>query len=296
VTAAPDEAGALDRVPPAALVLVGIASVQCGSAVARNLFDDLGASGITLLRLGLAALLLAVVLRPRVRTWSGRAWRAAVLLGVVMATMNLVFYQSLRTVPLGVAVTVEFLGPLGLALVQTRRFVDFVWALLAAGGVALLGIDTTSGIPLSGLVLAFLAGLCWAGYILSSALVGRTLPGTDGLVVALAVGALLALPFGVSGASAVVDDPMLLLPALGVAVLSSVLPYGAELSALRRMPTRVFGILMSLEPAAAAIAGLLFLGQRLHPREVAALFMVSAASAGVTLGRRDNGIPAQPLE
>lgn len=286
----------LDRMPATLLVLIGIASVQCGSAVARGVFDDLGATGITLLRLGLGSLLLLVVLRPRVRTWSREAWRAATLLGVVMGAMNLVFYLSIRTVPLGVAVTVEFVGPLLVALVQTRRGVDLLWALLAAGGVVLLGVDTASGIPLSGLALALLAGLFWAGYILASALVGRTLPGTDGLPIALAVGTLMALPFGASGASVVLDRPTLLVPAFAVALLSSVVPYGAELSALRRMPTRVFGILMSLEPAAAAIAGLLFLDQRLQAREVAALFMVSAASAGVTLGRREGSVPAQPLE
>lgn len=289
-------AGRLDRAPAPLLVLVAIASVQCGSALARGLFDDLGAAGITLLRLGLAALLLLVVLRPKLRTWSRRVWKAAALLGVVMAGMNLVFYLAIRTVPLGVAVTVEFVGPLLLALVQTRRLVDLLWAALAAGGVALLGLDTTSGVPLGGLALALLAGMFWAGYILASAHVGRTLPGTDGLAVALAIATLIVLPFGASGAAAVVHRPSLLLPAFGVAMLSSVLSYGCELSALRRIPTRVFGILMSLEPAAAALAGLLFLSQRLHPREVTALLMVSAASAGVTFAGRDSAVPAQPLE
>lgn len=292
----PADVRTLDRVPAPLLVLVSIASVQCGSAVARNLFDDLGAAGITLLRLALASLLLLVVIRPRVRTWSRQAWQAAILLGVVMASMNLVFYVSLRTVPLGIAVTVEFFGPLLLALAQTRRLIDVLWALLAAGGVVLLCVDTTSGIPLSGLSLALLAGVFWAGYILAAAHVGRTLPGTDGLAVALAVGTLIALPFGAKDASAVLDRPGLLLPAFGVAILSSVLSYGLELPALRRMPTRVFGILMSLEPGAAAISGLLFLDQRLQPREVAALFMVSAASAGVTLGHRESAVPTQPLE
>jgi inner membrane transporter RhtA len=296
MTADSTEVRGLERAPATLLVLIGIASVQVGSAVARGVFDDLGAAGITLLRLALGSLLLLVVLRPRVRTWSRQAWRAAALLGVVMGAMNLVFYLSIRTVPLGVAVTVEFLGPLLLALVQTRRWIDVGWALLAAGGVVLLGIDTTSDIPLSGLALALIAGLCWAGYILASALVGRTLPGTDGLPVALAVGTLIALPFGASGASEVFDRPALLLPAFAVAVLSSVIPYGAELSALRRIPTRVFGILMSLEPAAAAIAGLVVLDQRLHTREIAALLMVSAASVGVTFAARDTGVPTQPLE
>ena len=285
-----------DRVPAPLLVLTAIVSVQVGSSLAKTLFDDLGAAGVTLLRLGLAAALLLAVLRPRVRRWSRASWTAALLLGGAMAGMNLVFYLALRTVPLGVAVTVEFLGPLLLALVQTRRAVDLVWAALAAGGVALLGLDTTSGVPLSGLVLAFVAGLFWAAYIVASARVGQVLPGTDGLAVALAFGAVLVLPFGASGASAVLERPALLLAGLGVALLSSVISYGLELSALRRIPTRVFGILMSLEPAAAAVAGFVVLGEALGPREVVALVLVSLASGGITLARRREGVPVQPLE
>ena len=286
----------LDRVPPALLVLVAIASVQIGSAVARTLFDALGAGGATLLRLGLSALILLAVLRPRVTTWDRPQWRAALLLGGAMGAMNLSFYLALRTVPLGVAVTVEFVGPLLLALAQTRRAVDLLWALLAGAGVVLLGADTSSGAPLSGLAFALLAGLFWAAYILASARVGQVLPGLDGLAVALAVAMVLVLPYGASGAAAVLEHPELLLGGLAIAVLSSVVPYGLEMLALRRMPTRVFGILMSLEPAAAALAGLVVLGQALGLREVAALLMVSLASAGVTLGRREGAVPAQPLE
>ena len=278
------------------LVLGAIASVQIGSALARTLFDDLGAAGVTLLRVGLAALVLLAAVRPRVRSWSRPAWRAAVLLGVAMAGMNLVFYLSLRTVPLGIAVTVEFVGPLLLALVQTRRALDLLWALLAAGGVVLLGADPTGDVPLSGLSLALLAGLFWAAYIVASAHVGQLLPGLDGLAVSLAVATLLVLPFGARGAAAVLDRPALLVAAAGVALLSSVLSYGLELVALRRIPTRVFGILMSVEPAAAALAGLVVLGQSLAARDVLALLLVSLASAGVTLGRREGDLPPQPLE
>jgi inner membrane transporter RhtA len=285
-----------DRVPAPLLVLTAIASVQVGSALARTLFDDLGAAGVTLLRLALSAGLLLALVRPRVRGWDRGAWQAALLLGVTMAGMNLVFYLAIRTVPLGVAVTVEFIGPLLLALAQTRRLLDLLWACLAASGVVLLGADTSSGVPLSGLALALLAGLFWAGYILASARVGRVLPGVDGLAVALAVGAVLVLPFGLDGASAVVDRPSLLVAAAGVALLSSVLSYGLELVALRRMPTRVFGILMSLEPAAAALAGLVVLDEQLGVREVTALLLVTLASAGVTLGRRSDPGPLQPLE
>ncbi len=280
-----------DRVPAPLLVLVAIASVQSGAALGRTLFDDLGAAGVTLLRLGLSALLMLAVLRPAVRRWTREAWVAVLLLGGAMGAMNLVFSLSLRTVPLGVAVTVEFVGPLLLALVQTRRWLDGLWALLAGSGVVLLGADP-SGAPLPGLALALLAGLFWAGYILASARVGQVVAGVDGLAVALGVAALLVLPFGAGGASAVLDRPSLLVAALGVAVLSSVLSYGLELVALRRMPTRVFGVLMSLEPAAAALAGLLVLGQQLGAREVVALLLVSTASAGVTLGHRERRDPA----
>jgi inner membrane transporter RhtA len=275
------------RVPAPLLVVTSICSVQVGSAVARTLFGDLGAAGVTVLRLGIAALILAALTRPRLRGWSGPAWRAAALLGVVMAGMNLIFYLSLRTVPLGTAVTVEFLGPLMLALSQTRRLLDMLWALLAGAGVALLGLHGGAAAPLGGLLLAFVAGLCWAGYIVFSARLGGLVPGTGGLAVSLAVAALLVLPFGLRGASAVGHRPVLLIGATAVALLSSVISYGLEINALRRIPTRVFGILMSLEPAAAAIAGLLVLGQHLPIVGVLALVLVTLASAGVTVFRRE---------
>ena len=289
-------AAAAPRVPPQLMVLGAILSVQVGAAIGRSLFDEIGATGVTFLRVAIAAVVLAVVVRPDVRSWDRRAWIAAAVLGATMAGMNLVFYLSLRTVPLGVAVTVEFLGPLALSLVQTRRLVDLVWALLAAAGVALLGLSTTSGIPLSGLALALLAGLFWAGYIVGSARLGQVLPGAGGLAVSLSVAAVLVAPFGLEQAGAVLDDPDLLVPATAVALLSSVIPYGLELEALRSIPTRVFGILMSLEPAAAAAAGWVLLSQDLGARELTALVLVSAASLGVTLGRRPDAMPLQPLE
>jgi len=277
--------------PAPLLVLAAITSVQFGSAVARTLFDDLGAAGVTLLRLAIAAVLIAIFARPRLRGWSAAAWRAAALLGLVMAGMNLIFYLSLRTVPLGIAVTVEFLGPLLLALAQTRRLLDLLWALLAAAGVVLLGTAGGGSAPIGGLALAFVAGLCWAGYIVFSARLGGLVPGTGGLAVSLAVAALLVLPFGAAGASAVLHHPALLIGGTAVALLSSVVSYGLEINALRRIPTRVFGILMSLEPAAAAIAGLLVLGQRLDAVEVVALVLVTLASAGVTMAGQQRNEP-----
>lgn len=286
----------LDRVPAPMLVLVGVLSVQLGAGIAKNLFDDLTALGVVLLRVGLSAVVLLAVLRPKPWRWSRASLGAAVLLGLALGAMNAVFYLSIRTVPLGVAVTIEFLGPLLLALAQTRRWLDALWVLLAGAGVALIGLDG-SGAPVGGLLLAFLAGLLWAGYIVASARVGALLPGTDGLAVALVVSTLLVLPFGTAGITGVLAHPELIVPALGVAVLSSIVPYAAELAALRRIPTRVFGVLMALEPAAAAVAGLVVLEQLLGVREVVALVLVSVASVGVTLGRRSRDqLPTQPLE
>jgi inner membrane transporter RhtA len=213
-----------------------------------------------------------------------------------MGAMNLVFYLAIREVPLGVAVTVEFIGPLLVALVQTRRGLDLAWVALAAGGVALLGLHRGGSVPLGGLALALLAGMFWAGYILASARVGSLLPGLDGLAVALLVAALLALPFGAAGAGRALTHGSALAAGVAVALLSSVIPYGLEMTALRTLPTRVFGVLMSLEPAAAAVAGLVVLGQHLGPRELLALVLVSLASVGVTLGQRSDRPAPQPLE
>jgi inner membrane transporter RhtA len=280
------------RIPAPLLVVLAIASAQTGSAVAATLFDELGVTGTALLRLSIGGVVLLAVLRPPVRSWTRGQWAAAALLGVALAGMNVTFYHSLDLVPLGVAVTIEFTGPLLLALVQTRRLVDFGFAMLAAAGVVLLGLRAVGGtIEALGLLLAFTAGLFWAGYIVSSARVGRLLPGVDGLAVAFMFGAVLVLPFGAAEASAVLSDPTLLVGASAVAFLSSIVPYGLELVALRRMPTRVFGVLMSLEPAAAAISGWLILGQRLGVTELAALVMVSLASVGITTTSR---VPEPP--
>jgi inner membrane transporter RhtA len=283
-------------VPAPVLVLVAIVSVQTGSAFARTAFDVAGAAGITLLRLAISGLLLTALVRPQVRRWTRAQWMAATVLGLTMGAMNLVFYLAIREVPLGVAVTVEFVGPLMVALVQTRRGRDLAWALLAAAGVALLGLGGGGSVPLGGLVLALLAGMFWAGYILASARVGSLLPGLDGLAVALLVAALLALPFGAAGAVRALGDGSALAAGVAVALLSSVVPYGLEMTALRTLPTRVFGVLMSLEPAAAAVAGLVVLGQVLGARELVALVFVSLASVGVTLGQRGDERAPQPLE
>jgi inner membrane transporter RhtA len=283
----------LGRVPAVLLVLVAILSVQFGAGVARTQFDVVGPLGATFLRLAFAAIILLALLRPRVWTWPAKSWLAAGVLGVALAGMNTMIYLAFDSIPLGVAVTIEFLGPLVLALVQTRRIVDALWALLALAGVLLLGLEGGGSIAVIGLVFAGCAGAFWASYILASAQVGRAIPGIDGLAVALAFAAILTAPLGWGPASAGFDNPSVLLVFVGVAVLSSALPYALELEALRRLPTRVFGVLSSLGPAVAALAGLVILHEALGWREVIALVSVTVASMGVTLAR-GRGTEYQP--
>ncbi len=283
----------LDRVPSVALVLGGMGTVQIGAALAKNLFAQLGPAGTVVLRVGFAAIVLVAMWRP----WSGRRWSAArgafsrrdarwvVAYGLVLASMNLVFYSSIARIPLGVAVTVEFVGPLGVAVAGSRRPLDLVWVVLAGAGILLLapltGGDVLALDPV-GLGLALLAGGLWAAYILVAARVGRAAPGMGGLAMAMAIGAVVLLPVGVLGAGSALLDPRLLLAGAGVALLSSVIPYTLELTALRRIPTATFGVLMSLEPAIASLAGLLLLHEGLTARTAVALLLVTIASIGAT--------------
>jgi len=278
---------ALGRVPAPLLAVAAIVSVQFGAALARTHFDALGPQGAAALRLGFGALVLLLVFRPRVRGWSRRTWLGVVLLGCALAGMNLLIYLAIDVLPLGVAVTLEFLGPLVVALVQTRRFVDAAWALLALAGVVVLGLDSSGATPLVGILLALGAGAFWAGYIVANASLGRGDDSLGGLAVAMTVAAVIVVPLGAGdAASAVAADPRLLVVFLVVAVLTSALPYSLEMVALRRLPTRVFGVLSSLGPATAALAGLVVLGQALGVRELVALVLVTAASVGVTATAR----------
>jgi inner membrane transporter RhtA len=268
------------------LVLLSVACAQVGGAIARTLFDDLGPPGVLLLRLAIAALIFTVAVRPRVRSWTVSAWRSCALLGAFGAGLNMLSYLALNIAPQGIVVTASFVGPLVLVLVQTRRPADLLWALTAGAGVVLLGLRTGADVPLPGLLLALAAGGCGAGYIVCSARVGRVVPGLGGLAVSFAVGAVLVLPVGAAGAGGVLRHPRLIPGVVAVAVLSSVVPYALELIALRRLPTRVFGVLMSLQPAAAAIAGLLILHQHLGPAPIAAIVLVTGASIGVARRNR----------
>ena len=215
------------------------------------------------------ALVLLAVFRPRVRRWNRSTWLGVGLLGLALAGMNSLIYLAIDTIPLGVAVTLEFMGPLLVALVQTRRWLDAAWAVLAFAGVLLLGLDSSGAIPLVGIGFALGAGLFWAGYILANARLGKTDGSMGGLAMAMVVAAIVVVPFGARDATdAVMADPRLLGVFAIVAVLTSALPYSLEMVALRRLPTRVFGVLSSLGPAVAAMAGLVVLQQALGVREV----------------------------
>jgi inner membrane transporter RhtA len=271
---------AFGAIPPPALVLVGIVSVQMGSAVAKQLFGEVGSFGTVALRLFFAAGVLLLWWRPSLRM-DRRAWTVVVGYGLVLGVMNLSFYLALDRLPLGIAVTVEFLGPLAVALGGSRRWLDALWALLAGGGVALL-MDGRGELDLVGLLFALVAGTCWGLYILLGAALGRRTSEGNGLALGMAVAAVVAVPFGVAGSGTALAQPWVLLAGFGVALLSSVVPYSLELEALRKIPPHVFGILMSLEPAVAALIGLVVLKESLHWSQWIAVLCVMAASAGAT--------------
>jgi len=262
------------------LVLAAAGSLQVGAAFAVTLFDDLGPAGAAFLRLAFAAVVLWAIWRPRMRSHPPRDLRLAAAFGVALGLMNWSIYESIDRIPLGVAVTIEFAGPLLVAVIGSRRPLDGVWIALAAAGILLLADPGGGSIDALGVVFALTAAACWMAYIYLSKRTGQTFPGGSGLALAMAVGALIVLPAGVIQGGGALTEPGLLGSALVVALASSVLPYSLELEALRRLPEAVFGVLMSLEPAVAALAGFVVLGQDLGARELLAIGMVVVASAG----------------
>jgi inner membrane transporter RhtA len=269
-----------DRIPPTVLVLIGVASVQFGAALAKTLFDEVGPGGAVFLRVLFAALVLAAISRPALTGRSRADWRLLVSFGFSLVAMNLAFYEALDRIPLGIAVTIEFVGPLGVAVAGSRRALDLVWVALAAAGILLLSDFGTADLDTLGVALALLAGGFWAAYILLAARVGRAFEGGQGLALAMGAGALMLAPVGVADGGGELLVPGVLVLALGVAILSSAIPYTLEMEALRRMPAGVFGVLMSLEPAMAALAGFIVLDEGLAARELVAIGLVVAASAG----------------
>jgi inner membrane transporter RhtA len=261
-----------------------VSSVQFGSAFAKGIFDEVGAGGTVFLRVSSAAVVLALIWRPRLHGHSRRDLVVAVLFGISLAGMNFAFYSALDRIPLGIAVTFEFVGPLGVAVFGSRRPLDLVWVAVAAAGILLLSDFGGADLDGVGVALALLAGGFWAAYILLSVRVGRAFPGGSGLALAMLVACVPLAPIGIADGGADLLSPSVLAIGFGVGMMSSAIPYTLELEALRRLPAGVFGVLMSLEPALAAIAGFVILGEDLIAREVVAIALVVAASAGAARG------------
>ncbi|QRN98217.1 DMT family transporter [Archangium violaceum] len=274
--------------PPIPAVLLSMVSIQGGAALAKGLFPALGATVTAGLRLTLAALVLLAVFRPPLARLSRAQWAAVIPYGVALGAMNLTFYLAIARIPLGLGVTLEFVGPLVLAVAGSRRLLDFLWVVVAAAGIVLLTpwSGTPGALDMTGVLLALFAGACWAAYILLGGRLSRLLPEGQGVAVGMVFATFTVLPFVLTSVGEARFTPALLLAGLGVAILSSALPYTLEMIALRALPSRTFGILMSLEPAVGTLMGLVFLGERLTLLQWLAVGLVSAASAGSTLTAR----------
>jgi inner membrane transporter RhtA len=276
-----ERAAAAARLSPVWLVLIGILSVQFGAAVSKDQFGDIPPVGMVFLRLLTSSVIVLAVARPGLRRRALADWRPVLALGLALAAMNWAFYESFARIPLGVAVTIEFSGPLLVAAVGSRRPRDLVWVGLAALGITLFGAGPTK-VDAVGFGLALLAGACWAVYIVTTAATGRRWAGIEGLAIASSIATLVVAPFAVAHAGDRLLEPRLLLLGALVGLLSSVIPYRLEMIALRTLPARVFGILMSLEPAVAAVVAALLLSEWLSPLRVLAIACVTGASVGAT--------------
>ena len=273
------------RASAVGLILAAACSVQVGAAVAKSLFPSFGPPGVVFLRLLFGSIALWAIARPELRSRSRSDLLLLAMLGVVLVSMNVTFYEAIDRLPLGIAVTIEFLGPLAIAVLGSRRPFDLLWVALAAVGVALLANGGGKNVHAVGIVLAAAAGFFWALYILLGTRVGRIFSGASGLAPAMALGAVLIAPWGILSAGGHLRDPQLVGAAVGVGLLSSALPWSLELEAMRRLPSHVFGVVLSLEPAVAALSGVVLLHEHLRLRAWLAIALVVAASAGAAGGR-----------
>ncbi len=275
-----------NAIPPPGLVLLSIVSIQVGAALATHLFPILGAEGTVAVRIIFSALLLGLIARTRVRSFGQtfvRNWRLLLVFGLSMAAMNLFFYQSIDRIPLGAAVAIEFAGPFAVAALASRRMSHFAWVALAALGIVLL--SPLSGVDLDalGVIFALLAGAMWAIFIILSSRVGKRIPGHDGLAIGMVIAAMAMIPFAAPVVTQLVSSPLVLLSGLGVAVLSTTIPFSLEFEVLKRLSTRTYGVLVSLEPAVAVLVGALLLGERIGIQGMIAVACVVIAAIGITV-------------
>ena len=271
--------------PPTILVLISIASTQLGSAFAKTIIQELGSITTVLLRVGLGAIALLLIQRPQLKGYTRNNYLLLILFGLNMAAMNLSFYAAIARIPLGIAVTLEFAGPLGVACANSRQMLDLLWIFLAGVGIFLLAPIEGSFVDPVGVSLALLAAFFWGTYILLSAKVGKVFSNISGIglmTAALVAGTLGLLPLGILTQDFTQLEPRFLAAGLGVAILSSAIPYTFELEALKKLPVRVFGVLLSLEPAIATVLGFVILQERLELRAIVAVVLVTLASIGAS--------------
>ncbi len=284
--------GRLRAVPPWALVVIAVISVQIGAALAKGLFDTAGPSGVVFLRTLLAGILFGALWRPAVRGHSWKDYGTIVLYGISIALMMLAFYAAINRIPLGITVAIAFTGPLGLAVLGSRRPLDLVWVVLAAVGVLLLSPISNVKLDALGMLLAGLSALSWAIYILLTRRISRRINTQTALTLSMLVAALTALPFGLNGALHVLATPALIGLSLLVALLSSAVPFGLEFQALKSLSPRAFGLLVSLEPVVAAAIGFVMLGEALDPRSLIGIGLVTIAAAATA---RSDASGEEPL-
>lgn len=274
------------EIPAVPAVLLSIISVQCGAAIAKGIFPLLGATSTSSLRIILSALILLLFNRPSLRNLTIAQWKAVALYGLALGAMNIVFYMAIARIPLALGVALEFIGPLALALTGSKRLIDFLWVVLAAAGIALIAPWNHNGLNLIGVLLALLAGAFWAAYIILGGRISKIMDGGKAVTIGMIFASALVLPVAISNGLITHLKPWMLLSGLALALLSSAIPFTLEMNALRKIPAKTFSILMSLEPAVAAISGLVFLHEYLSFYEWVAIALIIIASAGATLTAR----------
>ena len=267
-------------IPPVPAVLLAITSVQCGAAIAKGLFPEIGAAATASLRIGISAVILLVAFRPNLSKLNAKQWKYVILYGFALGAMNMVFYMAIERIPVGLGVTLEFVGPLVLAIFSSKKATDFIWVVLAAIGIALIAPWTSSGLDITGVLLALLAGAFWAAYIVLGGRVSKIMQGGEAVAVGMIFATILILPFGLFGGGLNRLTPQLLGLGAALALLSSAIPFTLEMKALRQLSGTTFSILMSLEPAMASLAAFIFLREYLSLTECLAVGCVVVASLG----------------
>jgi inner membrane transporter RhtA len=271
------------NIPPIYAVLLAIISVQSGAAIAKSLFPAIGAAGTASIRIGVSALILLLVYRPNLKKITPKQWKIVIPYGLSLGAMNLIFYLAIERIPIGLAVTLEFIGPLLVAIIGSRRLIDYCWVLLAAAGIVLIAPWTNNRVDSLGVLFALFAGALWAAYIVLGGKVSKIMNGGQAVATGMLFAAILILPFGFYENGLVNLTPKLLGLGIALALLSSAIPFTLEMKALGQLPPRTFSILMSLEPAAASICAFIFLQENLSFHEIMAVVCVVIASAGSTL-------------